>query len=74
MPEFVFEHGDLGRRKLAKQVKVLTGGMPTLRCKKDSPQTKAFTPLQGADLLVYQMSLLGRQGTPRATFSIPSTN
>ena len=35
------------------------------------PQIKAFTPLQAADILVYQMSLVGRQGTPRVTFSYP---
>jgi hypothetical protein len=69
--EFVFEDGDLGRGKLAEQVNVLAGVMPTFRMKKDSLQIKAFTPLQAADILVYQMNLVGRQGTPRASFSYP---
>jgi hypothetical protein len=71
MPEFVFADGDLGRGKLAEQIKVLTGVMPTFRAKKDAPQIKAFTPLQAADILVYEMSTLNRQGTPRVTFSYP---
>ena len=69
--EFVFEGVDLGRGGFAKQVKILTGVMPTFRPKKDSPEIKAFTPLQAADILVYQMSLVGRQGTPRVTFRYP---
>jgi hypothetical protein len=60
-----------GRGELAEQVKVLTGVMPTFRPKKDSPQIKAFAPLQAADILVHQMSLVGRQGTPRVTFCSP---
>jgi hypothetical protein len=71
MLEFVFAEGDLERGKLAEQVKVLTGVMSTFRPKKDSPRTEGFTPLQAADILVYQMSLVGRQGTPRATFGYP---
>jgi hypothetical protein len=71
LPEFVFEDSDLGRGKLAEQVKVLTGVMPTFRPKKDSPEIKAFTPLQAADILVYEMSRLTRKGTPRGSFSYP---
>jgi hypothetical protein len=70
-PAFVFAHGDPGHGKLAEKIKALTGVLPTFRAKKDSPQSKAFTPLQAADILVYQMSLLGRRGTPRGSFSYP---
>ena len=69
--EFVFEDDELGRGRFPEQVKILTGVMPTFRPKKDSPQMQAFTPLQAADILVYQMSIVGRQGTPRVTFSYP---
>jgi hypothetical protein len=69
--QFVFEDGDLGRGRFAEQVKILTGAIPTFRPKKDSPEIKAFAPLQAADILVYQMSLVGRQGTPRVTFNYP---
>ena len=69
--QFVFEDGDLGRGRFAEQVKILTGVMPTFRPKKDAPEIQAFTPLQAAEILVYQMNLVGRQGTPRMTFSYP---
>jgi hypothetical protein len=69
--EFVFADGDTGLGKLAEQVKALTGVMPTLRPKKDSPQTKAFTPLQAADILVYEMGQLTQGGRPKAIFSYP---
>jgi hypothetical protein len=69
--EFVFEGVDLGRGRFAEQVKILTGVMPTFRPKRDSPQMKAFTPLQAADILIYQMSLVDWQRTPRVTFSYP---
>jgi hypothetical protein len=71
VPEFVFVDGDQGRGKLAEQIKALTAVMPVFKAKKDSPQTKAFTPLQAADILAYQMSVLNRRGAPRESFSYP---
>jgi hypothetical protein len=70
VPEFVFEDGDLAGEKLGEQVKVLTGVMPTFKSKTDSREVKAFTPLQAAEILAYEMSLL-RKGSPRPTLSPP---
>lgn len=71
MSEFVFEDGDPGRVKLAEQIKALTGVMPVFRAKKESPQIKAFTPLQAADILVYEMSQLTQRDMSRVSFNYP---
>jgi hypothetical protein len=71
MPEFVLVDGGHGRDKLAERVKALTGAIPAFRPKNDSPEIKAFTPLQAADILAYEMSLLTRRGTPRESFTYP---
>jgi hypothetical protein len=70
-PEFVFEDGNPGRAKLAERIKALTGVIPVFRTKKNSPLCEAFTPLQAADILVYEMGLLMQGDTPRGSFSHP---
>jgi hypothetical protein len=62
---------NLDAEKSPNKSKVLTGLMPSFKPKKDSPEIKAFTSLQAADILVYEMSQLNRLGTPRGNFSYP---
>jgi hypothetical protein len=71
VPEFVFGRGYLGRRKLTEQIRALTGLMPAFKPEKNSPQIRAYTPLQAAAILVYEMSQLNWQGMPQGSFSHP---
>ena len=45
--------------------------MPALRVMKDSSHIKAYTPLQAAAILVYEMSHLNWQATHRRSFGYP---
>ena len=57
VPEFVFEDGDEDRGSLIDVMKELTGKEPIFRPKKDDPEKQivAFTPLQAADILAYEV-------------------
>lgn len=56
-PEYLFEDGDSDKGTLMKLMHEITGKDPIFRAKKDKPEKGilAFTPLQAADLLAYEV-------------------
>jgi len=56
-PRFVFEQGDEDKGSLITIMESLTGYAPSFEYKKDNPEKQiiAFTPLQAADILAYEV-------------------
>jgi hypothetical protein len=64
-PELVFENGDLGKGHLMDRLKNDSFGTPIFRLKKDTETLQgkrlAFTPLQAADFLAYEIFLANKR-------------
>lgn len=67
LPELVFEDGDLGKGHLMERLKKDGFGTPIFRQKKDDENDRgnrrAFTPLQAADFLAYEIFLANKRWT-----------
>jgi hypothetical protein len=61
--EHIFEDGDLGKGRLIKAIKTVTGSDPIFRSKKDIPDKNivGFTPLQAADILAFEIKKLASE-------------
>ena len=65
--EMVFEQGDEDVGTLINVIRAATGVIPSFRHKKDNPEKGivAFTPLQAADILAYEVQkLVAKDGRP----------
>lgn len=65
LPDLVFEDGDLGKGHLMDRLKKDGFGTPIFRLKKDAEisgrKSPAFTPLQAADFLAYEIFLANKR-------------